>query len=104
MAAIDGTQAATMDALDRLQLPPDAEVLGPVPVEDTDRPGADLDDGGTDGSGDLLLGLDPGLPAGTRLRMEQVGFKPDQEQAYRGAIAGWPRFFDGLEQTLARLD
>lgn len=42
--------------------------------------------------------------AGTRLRMEQVGFKPEQEQAYRGAIAGWPRFFDGLEQTLARLD
>lgn len=42
--------------------------------------------------------------AGTRLRMEQVGFKPEQEMAYRGAVAGWPRFFDGLEQTLARLD
>lgn len=68
MAAIDGTQAATMDALDRVQLPPDAEVLGPVPVEDADRPETDLDDGGADGSGDLLLGLDPGLPAGTRLR------------------------------------
>ncbi len=68
MAAIDGTQSATMDALDRLQLPPDAEVLGPVPLEDADRPEADLDDGGADASGDLLLGLDPGLPAGTRLR------------------------------------
>lgn len=41
---------------------------------------------------------------GTRLRMEQVGFKPDQQQAYRGATAGWPRFFANMEQVLARLD
>jgi len=38
---------------------------------------------------------------GTRLRMEQVGFQPDQPLAYRGATAGWPRFFDALEQLLA---
>lgn len=42
--------------------------------------------------------------AGTRLRMEQTGFRPEQQQAYRGATAGWPRFFAGLEQVLARLD
>jgi uncharacterized protein YndB with AHSA1/START domain len=42
--------------------------------------------------------------AGTRLRMEQVGFRPDQEQAYRGAVGGWQRFFAALEQLLARLD
>ncbi|CAN5675215.1 SRPBCC domain-containing protein [soil metagenome] len=42
--------------------------------------------------------------AGTHLRMEQVGFRPDQQQAYRGATAGWPRFFDGLQQVLARAD
>ena len=41
---------------------------------------------------------------GTRLRMEQAGFKTGQDQAYHGAAAGWPRFFDGLEQVLARLD
>ncbi|MFA6115977.1 MAG: SRPBCC domain-containing protein [Sphingomonas sp.] len=41
---------------------------------------------------------------GTRLRMEQVGFKPDQQQAYFGAKAGWPRFFGNLEQLLARID
>ena len=41
---------------------------------------------------------------GTHLRMEQVGFRPDQQQAYRGATVGWPRFFDGLEQVLARPD
>ena len=42
--------------------------------------------------------------AGTLLRMEQTGFRPDQEQAYRGAIAGWQRFFGNLEQVLARPD
>jgi uncharacterized protein YndB with AHSA1/START domain len=41
---------------------------------------------------------------GTQLRMEQVGFRPDQEQAYRGATAGWQRFFANLEQVLARPD
>ena len=42
------------------------------------------------------------IETGTRLRMEQVGFRPDQQQAYRGATAGWPRFFDSLEKVLAR--
>jgi uncharacterized protein YndB with AHSA1/START domain len=42
--------------------------------------------------------------AGTRLRMEQVGFRPEQELAFRGATAGWPRFFEGLQKALARLD
>ncbi|HYC24797.1 MAG TPA: SRPBCC domain-containing protein [Roseiarcus sp.] len=40
--------------------------------------------------------------AGTRLRMEQVGFRPDQQQVYQGAKGGWQRFFAALEQTLAR--
>jgi uncharacterized protein YndB with AHSA1/START domain len=42
--------------------------------------------------------------AGTRLRMEQLGFRPDQQQAYQGAKYGWPRFFTALEQLLARTD
>ena len=40
--------------------------------------------------------------AGTHLRMEQVGFRPDQQQAYQGAKYGWPKFFANLEQVLAR--
>ncbi|GAB1576259.1 SRPBCC family protein [Bordetella petrii] len=40
--------------------------------------------------------------AGTRLRVEQSGFGPDQKQAYGGARAGWPQFLDKLEQVLAR--
>ena len=41
---------------------------------------------------------------GTHLRMEQSGFRPDQQQAYGGAKAGWPRFFANLEQVLARME
>ena len=41
---------------------------------------------------------------GTHLRMEQTGFRPDQQQAYQGAKAGWPRFFANLEQVVARTD
>src|ERR1043166_3726902 len=41
---------------------------------------------------------------GTHLRMEQSGFRPDQQQAYQGAQYGWPRVFAGLEQVLARMN
>lgn len=41
---------------------------------------------------------------GTHLRMEQVGFRPDQKQAFGGANAGWQHFFANLEQVLARPD
>ena len=44
------------------------------------------------------------LATGTRLRMEQTGFQPDQLHAYHGAKAGWPRFFKALEQVVAQLD
>jgi uncharacterized protein YndB with AHSA1/START domain len=41
---------------------------------------------------------------GTHLRMEQSGFRPDQEQAYQGAKYGWQRFLASLEQVVARID
>jgi uncharacterized protein YndB with AHSA1/START domain len=41
---------------------------------------------------------------GTHLRMEQSGFRPDQQQAYQGAQYGWRKFFANLEQVLARTD
>jgi len=40
---------------------------------------------------------------GTHLRMEQSGFRPDQQQAYQGAMGGWQKFFAALEQVLARI-
>jgi uncharacterized protein YndB with AHSA1/START domain len=39
--------------------------------------------------------------AGTRLRVEQAGFRPDQRQAFGGARAGWEQMFAKLEQVLA---
>ena len=41
---------------------------------------------------------------GTLLRMEQSGFRADQQQAYQGATYGWPQFFAKLEQVLARAE
>ena len=41
---------------------------------------------------------------GTHLRMEQSGFRPDQQQYYQGAKGGWQQFFAALEQVLARID
>jgi uncharacterized protein YndB with AHSA1/START domain len=40
---------------------------------------------------------------GTLLRMEQSGFRPDQEAAYKGASYGWQSFIGGLERVVAGL-
>ena len=40
--------------------------------------------------------------SGTHLRMEQVGFRPDQKQAFGGAKAGWQQFFGQLETLLGK--
>jgi len=42
--------------------------------------------------------------SGTRLRMEQTGFRTAQKQAYGGAKVGWRQFFTKLDQVLARID
>jgi uncharacterized protein YndB with AHSA1/START domain len=41
---------------------------------------------------------------GTHLRMEQTGFRPDQQQAYQGAKFGWQKFVAKLEQVVALAD
>ena len=41
---------------------------------------------------------------GTHVRMEQAGFRTDQEQAYQGAHYGWKKFLGNLEQVLSRAD
>jgi uncharacterized protein YndB with AHSA1/START domain len=40
---------------------------------------------------------------GTLVRMEQSGFRPDQEANYRGANYGWQKFIAGLERVVAGL-
>ncbi len=41
---------------------------------------------------------------GTHLRMEQSGFRPDQQQAYQGANYGWQKFIGGLERVVAGIN
>ena len=41
---------------------------------------------------------------GTHVRMEQSGFRPDQQAAYQGAKYGWQKFFGGLERVVGGLD
>jgi uncharacterized protein YndB with AHSA1/START domain len=41
---------------------------------------------------------------GTRLRMEQSGFRRDQRRYYGGAKGGWPHLFASIERVLARMD
>lgn len=43
-------------------------------------------------------------PAGTLLRMEQAGFRPDQPRASGGARYGWQQNFDKLEAILGRME
>jgi uncharacterized protein YndB with AHSA1/START domain len=38
---------------------------------------------------------------GTRVRMEQSGFRPQDEGGYRGMGAGWPRILERLERVAA---
>jgi uncharacterized protein YndB with AHSA1/START domain len=38
-------------------------------------------------------------PQGTRVRMEQSGFRPEDEDGYRGMGGGWPRILEGLERV-----
>jgi uncharacterized protein YndB with AHSA1/START domain len=40
---------------------------------------------------------------GTHLRMEQAGFRPDQEQAYQGAKWGWQKFIGEFERVAGGL-
>jgi uncharacterized protein YndB with AHSA1/START domain len=52
----------------------------------------------------VIWTLTPTSKGTTSLRMEQSGFRPDQEQFYQGAKMGWGNFFAKLEQVLARIE
>jgi uncharacterized protein YndB with AHSA1/START domain len=41
--------------------------------------------------------------AGTHLRVEQAGFRQDQQQAYQGAKYGWQKFLTDLERVVGSL-
>ncbi len=48
----------------------------------------------------VLFTLTP-TEGGTHVRMEQSGFRADQQAAYQGATYGWQKFFGGLEKMLS---
>ena len=39
----------------------------------------------------------------THVRMEQSGFGPDQDAAYKGATYGWQKFIGNMERVVAGL-
>jgi uncharacterized protein YndB with AHSA1/START domain len=43
------------------------------------------------------------VEGGTRLRLEQSGFGPQDDNNYKGAAYGWQRNIDALEKVLAGL-
>jgi uncharacterized protein YndB with AHSA1/START domain len=43
------------------------------------------------------------VEGGTRLRLEQSGFGPQDDNNYKGAAYGWQRNLEALEKTIARL-
>jgi uncharacterized protein YndB with AHSA1/START domain len=51
----------------------------------------------------VLFTLTP-AEGGTHVRMEQSGFRPDQEFAYKGANYGWQSFFGALERVVGGLE
>jgi len=42
--------------------------------------------------------------AGTHLRMEQTGFRSEQDAAYKGATYGWTKFIGNMERVIGGLD
>jgi uncharacterized protein YndB with AHSA1/START domain len=42
--------------------------------------------------------------AGTHLRMEQSGFRSEQDAAYKGATYGWTKFIGNMERVIGGLD
>ncbi len=58
---------------------------------------------GTMGMGSVVTFTLTPTDAGTHVRVEQAGFRPDQEQNYRGAMYGWKSFMGKLEHVVAGL-
>jgi uncharacterized protein YndB with AHSA1/START domain len=55
---------------------------------------------GTMGMGTIVTWTLTPTAVGTRLRMEQSGFGPNQQANYKGAQYGWQRFIGNLEKVV----
>lgn len=46
----------------------------------------------------------PPAGSGTMIGMEQAGFGPDQDLAYKGSRAAWTHYLAALEKLVATID
>ena len=77
----------------------DCEVLEIVPLERLTYSWNASGDQAPDGLKTIVTWtLKPGQD-GTQVRMEQSGFRPQDEAGYRGMGAGWPRILGRLEEV-----
>ena len=81
----------------------DCEVLAVEPHRLLSYTWNSADDGSGDGLRSSVTWTLVPTATGTRLRMEQSGFRADQPLFYGGARAGWQQFVANLEQVVARL-
>src|SRR3984885_9884024 len=58
---------------------------------------------GTLGLGSVVTWTLTPTQGGTHVRMEQSGFGPEQDAAYKGATYGWNKFIGNLERVVAKL-
>ncbi len=80
----------------------DCEVLEIVPFERLTYSWNASGDQAPDGLKTIVTWtLKPGQD-GTQVRMEQSGFRPQDEAGYRGMGAGWPRILGRLEEVASR--
>lgn len=59
---------------------------------------------GTLGLGSVVAWTLTPTKNGTHIRMEQSGFGPDQDAAYKGATYGWNKFIGNMERVVAGLE
>jgi uncharacterized protein YndB with AHSA1/START domain len=59
---------------------------------------------GTMGTTSLVTWTLTPTKSGTHVRMEQTGFRSEQDAAYRGATYGWTKFIGNMAQVVAKLD
>ena len=58
---------------------------------------------GSMGMGTIVVWTLAATQGGTLVRMEQSGFRSEQDANYKGATYGWTKFIGGLERVVAGL-
>jgi uncharacterized protein YndB with AHSA1/START domain len=82
----------------------DCEVLTVKPHELLAYRWSSSGDEASDGMRTVVTWTLTPVAGGTRVRMEQSGFRPEDSGAYHGASGGWPRMVEGLERVAGGLN